>query len=81
MSYHLVFRVGPSYPPNHGRELAHRFVSTPYMFILDVDFVPSYGLYGCLKEKLETKSFGSMDKTSVVIPAFETKDAKFIFHD
>ena len=77
VSYHLVFRVGPSYPPNHGRELAHRFVSTPYMFILDVDFVPSYGLYGVLKEKLENKAFGSMDKTAIVIPAFETGNHKF----
>ena len=74
VSYHLLFRVGPSYPPNHARELAHRFVSTPYMFVLDVDYVASFGLYGALKEKLEANLFGSMEKTAVAIPAFETSD-------
>ena len=77
VSYHLLFRVGPSYAPNHARELAHRFVSTPYMFVLDVDYVASFGVYGALKEKLEANLFGSMEKTAVVIPAFETSEKKF----
>ena len=77
VSYHFLFRVGPSYPPNHARELAHRFVSTPYMFILDVDYVSSFGLYDSLKEKLKAGTFGNMDKTAVVIPAFETDYANF----
>ena len=77
VSYHLLFRVGPSYPPNHARELAHRFVSTPYMFILDVDYVSSFGLYKALKERLKKNVFGNMSKTAVVIPAFETSDKKF----
>ena len=77
VSYHLLFRVGPSYAPNHARELAHRFVSTPYMFVLDVDYVASFGLYGALKEKLEANLFGSMEKTAVVIPAFETSENNF----
>ena len=77
VTYHFLFRVGPSYPPNHARELAHRFVSTPYMLILDVDYVPSFGLYDSLKEKLKARTFGNMEKTAVVIPAFETDDANF----
>ena len=79
VSYHFLFRVGPSYPPNHARELAHRFVSTPYMLILDVDYVPSFGLYDSLKEKLKAGTFGNMEKTAVVIPAFETNETNFIF--
>ena len=77
VTYHFLFRVGPSYPPNHARELAHRFVSTPYMLILDVDFVPSFGLYDSLKEKLKAGTFGNMEKAAVVIPAFETNQTNF----
>ena len=77
VSYHFLFRVGPSYPPNHARELAHRFVSTPYMFILDIDFVPSFGLYVSLKEKLKAGTFGNMEKTAVVMPAFGTDEENF----
>ena len=77
VSYHLLFRVGPSYPPNHARELAHRFVSTAYMFILDVDFISSFGLYALLKERLKANVFGNMNKTAVVVPAFETDNTYF----
>ena len=77
VTYHLVFKVGPSYAPNHMREIGHRYVTTPYVFFLDVDYVPSPGLYQIQHENLRTGAFGSMNKTAVVIPAFETDDKTF----
>ena len=77
VTYHLVFRLGPSYPPNHMREIGHRYVATPYTFFLDVDFMPSPELYQNLREKLMTREFGDISKTAVVIAAFETDDETF----
>jgi hypothetical protein len=78
VTYHLLFIVGPSYPPNHARELAHRFVSTPFMFILDVDFISSLCLYDILKKKLKANVFENMDKKAIVVPAFESDNTNFI---
>ena len=78
VTYHLLFIVGPSYPPNNARELAHRFVSTPFMFILDVDFISSLCLYDILKKKLKANVFGNMDKKAIVVPAFESDNTNFI---
>ena len=77
ITYHLVFKIGPSYAPNHMREIGHRYVSTPYIFFLDGDFVPSPGLYRTLREKLRNRAFGDISKTAVVIPAFEADDENF----
>ena len=78
VSYHLLFQVGPSYPFNHMRELGHRFVSTPYIFFLDVDYVASPNLYQTLQEALREGIFGETDKTAIVVPAFETSDENFV---
>ena len=37
---HLVFRIGSMYPTNMLRNLAMKYVHTPYVFILDADFLP-----------------------------------------
>ena len=78
VSYHLLFQVGPSYPFNHMRELGHRFVSTPYIFFLDVDYVASPNLYQTLRKALREGIFGETDKTAIVVPAFETNDEYFV---
>ena len=78
VTYHLLFKIGPSYPFNHMRELGHRFVSTPYVFFLDVDYVASPGLYRTLRKKLGKLEFGKMSKRAVVIPAFETNEKNFV---
>ena len=70
ISYHLQFRIGPSYPINQLRELGHKFATTPYVFYGDVDFVPSPDMYQVMRQNL--REIGGLTKTAVVIPAFET---------
>ena len=75
ISYHLLFKIGPSYPPNYMRSLAHKHVSTPYVFFNDIDYVTSYQLYSTMKQHL--KQLGNINKTAIVIPAFETDEVGF----
>ena len=53
VSYHLLFKIGPSYAINPLRALGHKFVSTPYVFYGDVDYVSSHGMYTAMKENLK----------------------------
>ena len=69
ITYHLMFRIGPSYPINALRSLAHRYASTPYVFFTDIDFVSSYGMYAVMKQHLQ--KIENMNKIAIVIPAFE----------
>ena len=69
ITYHLMFIIGPSYPINALRSLAHRYASTPYVFFTDIDFVSSYRMHAVMKQHL--KKIGNMDKIAIVIPAFE----------
>ena len=75
ISYHLLFKIGPSYPPNYMRLLAHTHVSTPYVFFNDIDYVTSYQFYTTMKQHL--KQLGNINKTAIVIPAFETHKIDF----
>ena len=82
VTYHLMFKIGPSYAINPLRSLGHKYVSTPYVFYSDIDYVSSYGMYTAMKEHLKTVGHTAMKKTAVVIPAFETDDIDFeIPHD
>ena len=75
VSYHLLFKIGPSYAINPLRALGHKFVSTPYVFYSDVDYVSSHGMYTAMKENL--RGIKNMTKTAIVIPAFETTKTDF----
>jgi len=74
IAYHLLFRISPTYPANPMRILGHKFVTTPYVFFNDIDFVPSYGLYENLKDIIS--NIDDMQKTALVIPCFDTSQPK-----
>ncbi|KAI8488043.1 LARGE xylosyl- and glucuronyltransferase 2 [Branchiostoma belcheri] len=71
VGYHIVYKEGQFYPVNLLRNIALQQVNTPYVFLMDIDFLPMYNLYPYLK-----KTVGMMDmrrqKKSLVVPAFET---------
>ena len=77
VTYHLQFRIGPSYPINPLRELGHKFASTPYVFYGDIDFVSSPDMYRVMRRNL--REIGGLNKTAVVIPAFETDEKNFSY--
>lgn len=58
---------GASYPVNILRNRVMRIVSTPYMFLVDVDFVPDEHLFDDLKRELQNAPADAI----YVVPCFE----------
>ncbi|CAO3596920.1 unnamed protein product [Absidia cylindrospora] len=55
------------YPINHLRNLAVKASSTPYVFVMDADFVPSTTLYATAQSVLPTMV---TTRTAIVVPCF-----------
>ena len=75
VAYHIVYKEGNFYPVNFLRNVGIQHISTPYVFLTDIDFVPMMGLYGYMRKTL--MNFNSDDsKTAWIVPAFETQRYK-----
>ena len=66
LQVHLVFRNTTMYPVNMLRNVAMKYVHTPYVFILDADFSP-FGNFSFLPLDILPDSL----PLAIVIPAFE----------
>ncbi|KAM5170731.1 xylosyl- and glucuronyltransferase LARGE1 isoform 2-T2 [Mantella aurantiaca] len=71
VGYHIVYKEGQFYPVNLLRNVAMKHVSTPYMFLSDIDFLPMYGLYESLRKSIVQLDMANTKK-ALIIPAFET---------
>ncbi len=71
LAIHVVFQQGKFYPVNYLRNVALNFVSTPYAFLNDGDFLPSYGLFDYLKLANEHLMSNNTKKRVLVVPAFD----------
>lgn len=49
------------------------YVSTPFIFQLDVDFLPQFGLYENLMNYIHRLNIDESDKVALIVPAFETE--------
>ncbi|KAG5450686.1 LARGE xylosyl- and glucuronyltransferase 1, partial [Clonorchis sinensis] len=58
IGYHLVYVDGVLYPINKLRNVAMQFAQTKFLFILDVDFIPSPNMYRELKTIIERQLRG-----------------------
>jgi hypothetical protein len=67
--FHANFDYDIAYPVNALRNLATMCAETEYVLSLDVDFVPSVGLYPFILK--HAKSLRNFNKTAFVLPAFE----------
>ncbi|CAG9571674.1 unnamed protein product [Danaus chrysippus] len=73
IGYHLVFKHDSvHYPVNYLRNVALENVNTPYVFLMDADFVPMAGLYRYLRESIKVIN-PYPQKKCLVVPAFETQ--------
>ncbi|XP_012285752.1 beta-1,4-glucuronyltransferase 1 isoform X2 [Orussus abietinus] len=68
-SQHNVWRAQNVYPQNHLRNLARKNCQTDYVFLTDVDVIPSYNLTRTLDSFL--RSSDTCDKCAYVIPTYE----------
>ena len=73
MAIHIVYKQGKFYPVNYLRNIALNAVSTPYVFLNDGDFLPSFGLFSYLKKANKVLMTGS-EKRALVIPAFNGEE-------
>ncbi|XP_026666902.1 beta-1,4-glucuronyltransferase 1 isoform X2 [Ceratina calcarata] len=62
------WRIRNVYPQNHMRNLARKNCQSDYVFLTDVDIVPSFNLTGALDEFLRKDT---CDKCAYVIPTYE----------
>ncbi|XP_023023982.2 xylosyl- and glucuronyltransferase LARGE2s isoform X1 [Leptinotarsa decemlineata] len=69
VAYHAVFKEGEYYPINTLRNIGLSNVHTPYVFLADIDFLPSKDLYDTLRQHIS--SMGSLIKKALIVPAFE----------
>ncbi|RLU22382.1 hypothetical protein DMN91_004660 [Ooceraea biroi] len=79
IAYHVVYKDGELYPINYLRNTAISHVSTPFVFQLDVDFLPQFGLYENLMNHINRLGIGEPDKVALIVPAFETERYRFTF--
>ncbi|XP_012287028.1 LARGE xylosyl- and glucuronyltransferase 2 isoform X2 [Orussus abietinus] len=79
IAYHIVYKDGEFYPVNYLRNIAMTHVTTPYIFQLDVDFLPQFGLYEALMNYITKLNMGKSSRTALIVPAFETQRYKFTF--
>ncbi len=70
LALHVVYKKGDFlYPINFLRNIAWNYSTTPYVFLNDVDLMPSLDLYNRLKDALRP---GLRVNSVYVVPAFET---------
>uniref|UniRef100_A0A8D8SAD0 Glycosyltransferase-like protein LARGE2 n=1 Tax=Cacopsylla melanoneura TaxID=428564 RepID=A0A8D8SAD0_9HEMI len=79
IGYHVVYKEGNFYPINMLRNVALDQVNTPYVFLLDIDFLPMLGLYSYLKSTIRGMDIMHDRKKVLVVPAFETQRYRTAF--
>ncbi|KAJ2945231.1 hypothetical protein O0L34_g9302 [Tuta absoluta] len=73
IAYHLVFKHDAMhYPVNYLRNVALEHCTTPYVFLMDADFVPMHGLYEHLRHALQAIN-PYPQKKCLVVAAFESQ--------
>lgn len=78
LAIHFVLQEGMFYPVNYLRNVALVNVRTKYVFLDDVDFLPSYGLHSRLQSYCK-QLLNTDVRRALVIPAFETSVHNFSY--
>jgi len=89
VGYHIVYREGEFYPVNYLRNVALSRINTPFVFLIDIDFLPSFGLYEYLKKAVymvmlspsNSSLVSSLNATkqALIVPAFESQRYRLSF--
>ncbi|EDV19857.1 uncharacterized protein TRIADDRAFT_32796, partial [Trichoplax adhaerens] len=74
IGYHIVYIQGDCYPVNKLRNIALDYITTDYVFLLDIDFLPSHNSYQYLRYYFDFLSLQhNFNKAALIVPAFETQ--------
>lgn len=74
--YHLLQEF---YPINYLRNVAMEHLSAPYVFHLDIDFLPQLGLHELLMDYVARLNLDEAKKVALIVPAFETQRYRYIW--
>jgi len=75
VGYHVVYKEGSFYPVNFLRNLALDLANTEYVFLTDVDFLPSLDIHRSLQTSI-THLLPDNPKRALIVPAFESQRYK-----
>lgn len=75
VGYHVVYKEGDFYPVNFLRNLALDHATTEYVFLSDVDFLPSLDIARTLQTSITNLDLDN-HKRVLIVPAFETQRYK-----
>lgn len=56
-----------------------KFIPAPFIFQLDIDFLPQYGLYEIIMTHILQLNLNTSSKIALIVPAFETERYRFTF--
>ncbi|VDO92042.1 unnamed protein product [Soboliphyme baturini] len=70
VAFHIVYQEGAIYPINQLKNVALTNVVTPFVLLVDADFIPADDLYADLI--IAIKNQGDLRKKALIVPAFET---------
>ncbi|KJE88518.1 glycosyltransferase-like protein LARGE1, variant [Capsaspora owczarzaki ATCC 30864] len=80
IALHLVFKEGTLFPVNYLRNVALDHATTPYVFLADIDFLPSAQMATYLASMAASLDLDNKNlPKALVVPAFETFHYKFAF--
>uniref|UniRef100_A0A6A7FS34 Glycosyltransferase-like protein LARGE1 n=2 Tax=Hirondellea gigas TaxID=1518452 RepID=A0A6A7FS34_9CRUS len=79
VAYHIVYKEGNFYPVNFLRNVGIQQVSTTFVFLTDIDFLPMFGLYAYLTRTLNSLQHIGSHRKAWVVPAFETQRYRLSF--
>lgn len=72
---HLSFQ--DFYPINYLRNVAMSHITLPYIFQLDIDFLPQIDLQKYLMNYITQQNPTESQKVALVVPAFETQRYRY----
>jgi len=75
VGYHIVFKEGQFYPVNYLRNIALDQAPTEYVFLSDIDFLPSYGISTTLQDSIRIMNIKDLRRV-LIVPAFESQRYK-----
>jgi len=75
VGYHVVYKEGDFYPVNFLRNLALDQATTDYVFLSDVDFLPSLDMARSIQTSIINLDLDNLNRV-LVVPAFETQRYK-----
>ena len=79
LAFSFILSLQEFYPINYLRNAAMKYMNQLYIFQLDIDFLPQFGLYEALIGYIMQRNAQEVRQIALVIPAFETQRYRYCY--